>query len=286
MTSQGNFTLDDLPRFSPWPSRLLGLQSWEQKQKTPQEISREYENEKWGALLEQVKTTDRLVTIKEVETEMFAHTTETICNIGDDLLLLSAAEMHQRYLDFISASLASYLPATALVELAAGYGSIQLGLVSRDMFSKMPLIAGDFTPSGVELIRRFSTAQGLEVQAALCDFNAQPITTLSIPSGAIIYTVYGLSCVPFLSVETIRAIASYSPKMVINFEPCLEHCDSNSLLGLMRKRYIEINGYNTNLVTLLHEEQDIGNIRIIEERPCAFGKNPFFSASVIAWEPQ
>jgi hypothetical protein len=54
----------------------------------------------------------------------------------------------------------------------------------------------------------------------------------------------------------------------------------------MRRRYIEINGYNTNLATLLHQEQDAGNIRIIEERPNMFGKNPFFSASVIAWKPQ
>lgn len=55
MTSQAKFTLDDLPRFSPWPRRLLGLETWQQRQKTSEEISREYENEKWGSLLNQLR---------------------------------------------------------------------------------------------------------------------------------------------------------------------------------------------------------------------------------------
>jgi hypothetical protein len=86
-------------------------------------------------------------------------------------------------------------------------------------------------------------------------------------------------------VKTIRDLASYSPSIVVNFEPCIEHCNANSLLGLMRKRYIELNGYNTNLATLLQQEQEIGNIQILEERPFVFGKNPFFPTSVLAWKP-
>ena len=238
-----------------------------------------------GFSVKRVKDVGGPVLIDEVEVEMFNHMPEEICNIGDNLLLLPADETHRRYIDFIAASLAPFLPATALVELGAGYGSILLALAKRDLFSGIPLLAGDFSPSGVELIKRFSAAQDLEIQTAHCDFNAQPMTTLPIPPGAIIYTVYGLSCIPVVSAGIIRAFASYSPSIVVNFEPCLEYCDSNTLLGLMRRRYIEINGYNKNLATVLHQEQEVGNIQILEERPSEFGKNPFFSCSVVTWKP-
>lgn len=45
------YTLDDLPRFSPWPARLLGLEPWGQRTKSSDEILREYEHENWGPLL-------------------------------------------------------------------------------------------------------------------------------------------------------------------------------------------------------------------------------------------
>ena len=41
-------TLNDLPRFSPWPARLLGIDKWDQRQKTPEEVTREFEHDKWG----------------------------------------------------------------------------------------------------------------------------------------------------------------------------------------------------------------------------------------------
>jgi hypothetical protein len=53
----------------------------------------------------------------------------------------------------------------------------------------------------------------------------------------------------------------------------------------VRWRYIEVNDYNTNLVTELHERRDRGVIEIVEERPAVFGSNPLLAASVIVWRP-
>jgi hypothetical protein len=38
-------SLDDLPKFSKWPARLLGLEPWESKEKTEVEIEREFGRE-------------------------------------------------------------------------------------------------------------------------------------------------------------------------------------------------------------------------------------------------
>jgi hypothetical protein len=73
--------------------------------------------------------------------------------------------------------------------------------------------------------------------------------------------------------------------VVINVEPCYEHCEGKTLLGLMRRRYIEVNDYNTNLVTVLREQRDRGVIDILEELPAVFGSNPLLAASVIVWRP-
>jgi hypothetical protein len=67
---------------------------------------------------------------------------------------------------------------------------------------------------------------------------------------------------------------------VVHFEPCYEHCDRQTLLGLMRQRYFEVNDYNTNLSTLLHEAENQALVRILEEKPAIVGSNPFLVASL------
>ena len=64
---KNQFDIDDLPRLSPWPARLLGLEPWEQRHKTPEDITREYEHEKWGPLLTKVREIERQVLVDEVD---------------------------------------------------------------------------------------------------------------------------------------------------------------------------------------------------------------------------
>lgn len=61
------YTINDLPRFSPWPERLIGSESWQQRHKTPEEIIREYEHEKWGSLLRKVQEAKRDVSVEEAD---------------------------------------------------------------------------------------------------------------------------------------------------------------------------------------------------------------------------
>ena len=53
----------------------------------------------------------------------------------------------------------------------------------------------------------------------------------------------------------------------------------------MRRRYIEVNDYNTNLLTVLRDARDAGTIQILEERAAVFGANPLLPASVLTWAP-
>ena len=53
----------------------------------------------------------------------------------------------------------------------------------------------------------------------------------------------------------------------------------------MRRRYIELNDYNRNLLGLLRSFEKVGQIRLLEHRPCVFGGQPFNPTSIIVWSP-
>lgn len=279
-----DFTVNDLPSFSPWPARLLGLEPWEQKHKTPEEVIREYEHEKWGLLLEKITKTGEKVTVEIIDELINENNSPTIRNIDDKLELLPPLDAHMKYLDFVDGVLKTYLSATAIVELGAGYGSVILALAKRIPFSKKPIVAGEYTSSGIELIKHIAHAEHLEVEVGHCDFASPAVLDFPIPENAVIFTSFATHYVPELSADFIKALSAHNPRAVVHIEPCYEHCD-NTLLGLMRRRYIEVNDYNTNLVTLLHDQQERHLIKILDERPTVFGMNPLLAASVLVWEP-
>ena len=280
-----NYTINDLPRFSPWPARLLGLEPWEQKHKTPEEVTREYEYEKWAQLLTKIREAGREVSVEEVDEWVLADVPYSLCSIEGTLQLLSAAEGHQRYLDLVEATLKPLLPMSALVELGAGYGSVILSLAKRDAFARMRFMAGEYSTSGIELIRCLARAQRLEIEVAHCNFASGQIADLIIPPNAVIFTSYATTYVPNLSADFVKALSIYSPRAVVHIEPCYEHYETHTLLGLMRRRYIEVNDYNTNLVTLLRDQDKKSRIRILDERPAVYGMNPLLAASILVWSP-
>ena len=286
--SVNNYTVDDLPRFSAWPARLLGLEPWEKKRKTADEVLREYDKDKWGVLLRKVQQAETPVTLEQADEWASQATSKLLCSFEGRLELLTIQEAHRRYLELLESTLKPFLPASALVELGAGYGSQILALSKRKAFKDTTCIAGEYTESGIELIKTLALAEKVDITVGHCDFNAASVTPLEIPHGAVIFTSMATHYVPKLSSGFIESLSAFHPRAVVHLEPCYEHCEAQTqtLLGLMRRRYIEVNDYNTNLVALLHESQSQGKIRILEERPQVMGHNPLLPVSVVTWTPE
>jgi hypothetical protein len=279
------FTVDDLARYSPWPARLLGHSPWETRVKTPGEIEREFGVEKWGSMLERATSSESPVGLDEVNSWVTEGVERSLVSVGDDLVEMSADEAHAGYIDFIAKSLEPYLPASALVELGCGYGSVILDLARRPQFSGVRLFAADFTESGPALAALIAGTEGVRVTTGKCDLTKNPVTALDIPAGALVFTAYAAQYIESLDSAFVDGLAALDPKVVVHVEPLWEHCSTNTVLGLLRRRYIQANGYNRNLATLLHEEAARGKARLLEESPPAFGPNPLLAASVIAWAP-
>ncbi len=253
--------------------------------KTPAAIEREYGVEKWGKLLERAREFPDGADLATVDGWVNEGAPSTLVAVGDELVEMTAREAHAAYRDFMEGVLAPYLPATSLTELGCGYGSVILAMARRSPFSGIPLFAGDYTATGPTLALLIATTEQIGITAGACDFTRSPVTSVDVPAGSLIYTSYAAQCVEPLTNAFVDRIAALKPAAVVHIEPVLEHCDPDTVLGLLRRRYIEANGYNRNLVTLLHEEAARGRIRLLEETRSAFGTNPLLAASVIAWAP-
>jgi hypothetical protein len=280
------YTLDDLPRYSPWPARLLGLEPWTPRQKTSSEVLREFDREKWGGLLARLEAAAAPPRVEEVDQWFLGALPETLCSVGDELELLSPLEAAHRQRALIARTLEGQFPAPALVELGAGYGSMLLWLAQQPPFSGAPIWAGELAASGLAALRRLAAAQQTPVEGGACDLASPELAGWRPPPGAVVYTSLATMYVPRLSPRVVEVLASWGPRAVVHFEPCWEHCRSDTLLGLLRRRYLELNDYNTNLVTLLHDAERQGRIRILDERPAVFGANPLLPISIVAWAPK
>lgn len=279
-----SYSLDELPKFSVWPRRLLGIEPWTTRNKTPAEVLREYEVDKWGDLLTKLGRGE-ITSLAQADRLFYAPDIRLPSCIGDDLLLLDMQEAHRRYLALLESVLDSLLPCTALVELGAGYGSQILALAKQPAFADAAIFAGEYTASGVTLIKAFAAREKVSIVAERCDFNGDPLAILPVPENAIIFTSMATHYVPMLSSKFFDSLCARRPKAVIHLEPCHEHCASDTLLGLMRRRYIEVNDYNTNLVSLAHQLAAQGRLEILSERPQLMGQNVLLPVSLLVWRP-
>jgi hypothetical protein len=282
---QHEFTVEDLPRFSPWPARLLGLVEWQQREKTLTEVTREFDREKWGLLLERYRATGASAAIDVVEAWMLESTAPTLCTIGERFQLVTPSQALHRHYEVVAQTLHDLLPANSIMDLGAGIGGAILRLAVDSRFQGTPLYAAEFTNSGIELMKQLAASAGINLRIGHCDLSSESLTDLLVPEGSILFTCMAACYVPQIADNFVNAFCRFGPKAVVHFEPCYEHCDPQTLTGALRRRYIELNDYNRNLAALLHRHAAAGAIHIIREVPAVIGVNPLLPISILVWKP-
>lgn len=276
--------LNDLAKYSEWPRRLLSLEPYAVRSKTEEEVLREYQDEKWGRLLQQFQLLEK-PTLNDVERlERDPHTLAPYYDNGR-FYLANPKQVVTRHLELYAQVLAPYTAeASCLVELGAGYGSKIFGIAQQNGFSRLPLIAGEYTEAGRELISRLSSNLRKSIDVGHCDFRKLELNDIEIPENAIIFTSYAVHYVPELSHKFIGFLSRLKPKVVVHFEPCYEYYNNETLHKIMCRRYTELNDYNRNLVCIIDAAQK-QNIITARVRENVIGANPFMPISVIEWEP-
>ena len=276
--------LDNLPQYSDWIKLALSEQGLSVNQKTAKEVLREYQDEKWGCALQEAKELSN-PTLEDVEMKLEGIKQEFPFYIQDSFYLGLGREILDAHISLYVETIAPYIDnASCLVELGAGYGSKILNLSKCKGFDKLPLYAADYTESGCELISILGDSLDKDVKVGYCDFRKLQIRDIDIPENAIIFTSLATMYVPELADDFIAFLADLKPLVVIHFEPCYEHHALSKLHGLLCRRYIELNDYNRNLISII--DRSVKDKEITEKsRKNAIGTNPLLPISVIEWTP-
>ena len=275
------YTINDLPSYSKWPLRLLGLENFTELKKNNSEIEREFGIDKWGALLKEIES-GNVKTLEEADDYGNSDVDTLIFNNGQfELSSLKAATLLYNNLVFDICS--KYFPSKSIVELGCGYGSVILNIAQKMNNKEFDFFAADLTTSGSLCAQRLAQMENIQLKTGWCDFNNPDVTNLNIPQNSIIFTSYALHYIKGIPQDFINFILSTKPKAVIHFEPLAELFD-NSLYGLMKRKYMQVNDYNMSMLSTLKEYEKKGTLKIRDVVPEVFGKNPLLPASIIVWE--
>lgn len=276
--------LIDLPRWTEWPARLLGLKEAPSAKRTIEKIDREYDKDKYARCLAYAQSVapGKLRPEKLREFEQGAGNALLCAAQGDRLIALPGRRAIQHYEELLLKAMRPVIrDVSAVVELGCGYG-YHLWNLSR-YFPGKRFAGGDYSENAVRLAALLFDGQR-NIKVSRLDLYAPKYEVLEELAGAgpmLIYTVHAIeqlaSATPFLkALEPFRR----QIRRVFHFEAANEHYD-DSLLGLLRRRYAQVNDYNRDLVSRLEERSDIAIVRFQKH---VYGANPLYPISIIEWK--
>lgn len=190
-----------------------------------------------------------------------------IFSLGDQLFSGDRIVQHSIKDGIVNNTVARYGDGPVCV-LGAGFGE-SLSRLQTDR----PKLGGELTDEGVQCGRTL----GLVVHK----FNYYKKEDYTfIPPNATILSVHSIEQIPDAApiLDGLRSVRK-NIQFGIHLEPTWL-ASRKGFIGQLRNRYMEINDYNRNLISLLHESSDI---EILEFSADIFGQAPLNSASLIVW---
>lgn len=256
---------DYLNKDNPWTARLLGMTDF-QKKRDVQQVENEYNLDKYAKLLE-----FDLKTIEEYKAKEFEQAGldpidgQMIISLEDQIFKTDVTNARQMYYNLIKSTIQKY-GSKNTCELGCGYG-YNLSYLGDNVYG------GEYSRNAVSLAQKL----GLDVH----EFNYYNESDYSfIRPNSTVFTAHSIEQIPDASI-IIASLEKQKDKIkyIIHFEPTIIE-DRTSLLGLLRNKYLELNDYNRNLMTILNNRTDI---EILEMETDIFGLVPLNTANLIVW---
>ncbi|MEQ1519917.1 MAG: hypothetical protein ABL936_01460 [Aestuariivirga sp.] len=275
-------SINDLPNWSPWPARLLGVETFEPVERNLAKIHNEYSEDKWQKCFDAYTKSGGTMDAHELRRLYYdlSSAKQRAAVRQGKLVGATNSEIMSWYDDIlISAMTTALKSAGTVVELGSSFGHIMWML--RKAFPNLIYRGGDFADSAVALAAMLY-AQKPDISVEKFDFYAPSYDLIERAKGpVVVVTSQALEQVP-QSAGVIETLYKYRKKIdrVFHLEPAYALYDDGSLLGLMRRRYIEINDYNRDLVSTLKDRKDIEIMRLEQN---VVGWNPFNSLALIEW---
>lgn len=278
---------ESLSSFSKVPKLLLSKNP-EIRWKNKESISREFEEEKWGSLLEISKKYNASVDLLEnimhqdIEEKLFLYEEDLYLdkpiNISKLFLKESVDALKEIYIDFNCQS---------LIEIGAGYGRLLIPLADALKKEKPKKVLGtDFTKASGKILTNLSEKLEYNIDSCLIDIsgksNHQDKLSLIECKKPLIFSCQTAMYVPFLDNDFIKMMKIWPDGIFCNIEPIYNKEPKNNL-EILQSRYVEVNDYNRNLLDLLEKYSEKNQIEIIFSSSCKVSENAFLPLQTIVW---
>jgi len=253
---------------NPWTKRLIGIENFS-RQRNLEQIKREYNQDKYGPLLEFDFKDIELYKRKELELAGLREKDNIFFSLGEEVLEINFRLAFSIYYSVISDVIRRYSP-NRICELGCGYGYnlSYLKSICPEVYG------GEYSENAVTI----ASLLGFDVKK----FNYYDVDEYTmIKSGSLILTVHSVEQLPSAKVFISGVYENrHKIDLIVNFEPSFL-TERNSLIGVLRNRYIEINDYNRDLITLLMDRNDVD---ILEYHSDYVGMNPLNPTNIVVWK--
>jgi hypothetical protein len=269
--------LNHVPKFSDWPTKLILAKKQKLKKRTAEKNEKEYNKEKWGLLLKKINT--KKITVKKVD-NLFVGKNKVISVINKKIVRIYPSQAKNFFKAEVFSELENY-KINNIAEIGAGYGSILLGYKNCNNNAKINYFAYEKMINGIKCIKKIDP--DLKLSAMKGDFN-KPKDFKSLPEKSIIYTCMSAMMIPRLKISFFNYLIKKKPKAILHFESVPDFCEDD-LLGILQKKYIKFNDYNTNLFQLLKQLEAKKKIKIVKIKKNILAENFLLPTSLIIWKP-
>jgi len=299
-------------KYSPWPERILGIDTWKKIKRDTEEIIKEY-NDGWykealnyfDANKDSIKKFglgSPAVFLKNFEDSMsgaikkkedvYGQTEKSkyLISLGEIMYLGDLGVVNSLFRSYVTEVIKDYVQLSGVetvVEAGSGTGTNLFNLVQNLGLAFVK--GGEICPNGVEFAN--NVAQLYDVKAEFINFdyyNSQDIVKLcDCKEDYLLITVHSIEQLPTLPENFIESITNlpHPPKAVLHFEPIQFPLDNKSDFDSYCHKYSQINLYNQDLYSKLNEAFLSGKIEILDIKKHIMGISAFNSTSFIAWKP-
>ncbi|MFC4447992.1 class I SAM-dependent methyltransferase [Halorussus aquaticus] len=292
-------SLDDLPKHSPWPARLLGREDWDE-QAGFGGIGVSVYDEVYGKLFSLARENPEMdYRAVQRSANHYAEESPVAISRGENLYLADVDEKQELQDEALVASFAGTLSGgETVVALGCGWG-YELGVLA-DAYPDCEFVGGDPAENGVALARElFSDRDRITVgefdfrddrwdllEDVLADGSASADDGGDGDDGegeVVLFTQGSLTALPSVRDVISETLANYLDRVRtgVHLEHVFELHPEDTLLGQLRRSYADRREYNDDMLTALRAT---GGIDVTSATYDVVGGNPLHPLSEIRWE--
>lgn len=277
-------SINELPRYSPWPARILNMEPFEQLVRDMNTIDMEYDKDKYARLLDYCKKAQHNLTVIDLKEYELSYLNEELYISREGQLYLAT---HREYITLENETIVKALSGPVaevdvVVELGCGYG-YNIAILD-EAYPGRRWLGGEYSNNALKIAGlAHSGCRNISISRFNWYDDEWPIMGEldNIGGKALIFTKHTIEQFTY-SKDVLTKITKYKNRIagVMHLEPVYELAMGNTLLDMMRRQYTRIRGYNKDIISVLKSM----DVKILDTQYDIIGGNALNPTSLVYWQ--